>query len=671
MALGNDPKTPGDRRPRLFTVQLRLALRAVAIIVVLVLLWRRYASQSPAPPAAGSAAAAPSAAAPKRSDARRPARERPDSTPAQPLRLTAARAERDPTLKSGAFEGRVLSWSTGKAVAGASLSFARGDVTSAVSSDSSGGFRFEPDEPGLYTLALVTKEGFFPFSPEWGQSPIAFNARAGERIRDVTIYLSPEIEYVGVVLDAEKRPAAGATVRTLGAARGSRFTTDEKGAFRFAAPDNTVLEARHPSHGVGQAAVDFSVQVSRRLTITLRRGNGADPIGSIAGRVLDPDGAPLHGALVRATENDGDPGGGAGSPPPAGSSEPAAPPPGLRRLFEPWVEASTDDEGRFVLEGLDGASYDLVASHPGFAPERAGGVAPGAAELTLRLTAGARLRGSVRDQASGAPVAAFTVVVARRIGPLHHQQSAQVSAFDAQGHYEVEGLSPGEYAVTVAAHGYAPSPPASIKVPDPPAEVVRDFALTRGGRVSGTVTDEESKAPLEGARVSLEGSIAADTSAVPLLAETTTDAAGHFELEGLAAGLRSITVLAAGHHGRVVSGLVVANDGDVGPIKVELRPTKDGEEPRLELTGIGAVLSAKDDMLVIGQVIDGGGAKEAGIGPGDAILAIDGTTVVEMGFEAAIQRIRGPEGTTVALWVRPANGGELTTIIVVRRRIRA
>jgi hypothetical protein len=661
--MSNAPSGPGDRRPRPIARQLRLALRAVAVIVILVLLWRRLSSKGTAPPAPGSAAVpAPCAVAPKKpAPARRPGHGRAEGAPPpSPLRLTAARAEHDPTLKSGSFEGRVVSWATGETVAGASLSFARGDVTSAVTSDPSGSFRFEPEGPGLYTLAIVTKEGFFPFSPEWGQSPITFNARPGERIRDVTIYLSPEIEYVGVVLDAEKRPTAGAAVRVLHASRASRFTTDARGEFRFAAPDDTILEARHPSHGVGRAAVDFSVQVSRRLSITLHPEKGAEATGSISGRVLDPKGAPLEGALVRATESSV-----------SAADEPPNSPPRAATWLLPTILDATDDEGRFVLEGIDAASYDVVASHPGFGPATARGVAPGAADLTLRLAGGARLQGVVRDQASGSPVAAFTVVVARRLGPLEREAGAQIAVFDAQGHYEVEGLSPGDYAVMVAAHGYAPSPAATLAVPDPPSDVENNFSLVRGGRVSGTVTDEESKAPLEGARVSLEGRMEADTSAVPLLAETTTDAAGHFELEGLAAGLRSITVIAAGHHGRVISGLTVANGGDVGPLAVALRRTQEGEEPRLELTGIGAVLSAKEDALVISQVIDGGGAKEAGIGPGDAIVAIDGTTVIEIGFENAIQRIRGPEGTSVTLAVRRAKGGEITTYVVYRRRIRA
>lgn len=661
----NAPSGPGERRPGHLARQLRLVLRAVVVIVILVLLWRRISSKSAAPPAPGSAAApTPCAVAPKKpAPARRLDHGRADGPPQAPLRLTAARAEHDPALKNGSFEGRVLSWATGQTVGGASLSFARGDVTSAVTADPSGSFRFEPEEPGLYVLAIVTKEGFFPFSPEWGQSPIVFNARPGERIRDVTIYLSPEIEYVGVVLDPEKRPTAGAAVRILHASRASRFTTDARGEFRFAAPDDTILEARHPSHGVGRAAVDFSVQMSRRLTITLRPEKDAGSAGSISGRVLDPSGAPLEGALVRARAT--------ASSASAGSGEPPENPTASRPSLRPTIQDATDDEGRFVLEGIDAARSDVVASHQGFAPASAKNVALGAADLTLQLGGGARLQGTVRDQASGSPVVAFTVVVARRLGPLEREEGAQTAVFDAQGHYVVEGLTPGDYAVTVAAHGYAPSPAATITMPDPPGDVENNFSLGRGGRVSGTVTAEESKAPIEGARISMEGQMDADTSAVPLLAETTTDAAGHFELEGLAAGLRSITIVAAGHHGRIISGLSVANGGDVGPLGIALRRTQEGEEPRLELTGIGAVLSAKEDALVISQVIDGGGAKEAGLGPGDAIVAIDGTAVVEIGFEQAIQRIRGPEGTRVTLSVRRAQGGEVQALAVYRRRIRA
>jgi S1-C subfamily serine protease len=170
--------------------------------------------------------------------------------------------------------------------------------------------------------------------------------------------------------------------------------------------------------------------------------------------------------------------------------------------------------------------------------------------------------------------------------------------------------------------------------------------------------------------VSLEGRSNPGGGGAPLLVSTTTGADGRFELSGLGAGLRSITVVAEGHHGRIVSGLAVAEGGDVGPITVELAKTEEGEEPRIELTGIGAVLSAKDDGLIVGQVLPGGGAAEAGLQPGDVLIGVDGFVVTEIGFEQAIQRIRGPEGSTVALVVRRAAGGEPVEVVVTRRRIQ-
>lgn len=160
------------------------------------------------------------------------------------------------------------------------------------------------------------------------------------------------------------------------------------------------------------------------------------------------------------------------------------------------------------------------------------------------------------------------------------------------------------------------------------------------------------------------------SGATPIVAEATTDAAGRFALEGLAEGLRSVSAMAAGHHGRLLSGLAVSEGGDIGPVTIELAPVKPGEDPRMELTGIGAVLSARGDALVIGQVMPGGGAAAAGLAPGDAIVAIDGAGVVDVGFEPAIQRIRGPEGSVVILSVRKGGEGTPVEIAVRRTRVR-
>jgi C-terminal processing protease CtpA/Prc len=115
-------------------------------------------------------------------------------------------------------------------------------------------------------------------------------------------------------------------------------------------------------------------------------------------------------------------------------------------------------------------------------------------------------------------------------------------------------------------------------------------------------------------------------------------------------------------------GIVVSGDVDVGTI--DLAPVGEDETPRLEMAGIGAVLSAEGDALVIGRVVEGGGAAEVGLVPGDAVLDVEGFAVVAIGFEGTIGRIRGPEGTIVRLRVRRTDG-RVEVVAVPRRRIRA
>jgi C-terminal processing protease CtpA/Prc len=128
---------------------------------------------------------------------------------------------------------------------------------------------------------------------------------------------------------------------------------------------------------------------------------------------------------------------------------------------------------------------------------------------------------------------------------------------------------------------------------------------------------------------------------------------------------------AEGHHGRLIGGIHAVGSETIGPIEILLAPTGPGEDPHIELVGIGAVLAAKDDGLVIGKVIAGGGAADAGLVAGDAILAVDAVRVTVLGFETAIQKIRGAEGTSVTLLVRRAAGGEPANVTVVRKRIKA
>lgn len=580
-----------------------------------------------------------------------------------PLNLVGATVVRDSNAGAGVFEGRVVSWSTGAGVGGAELTFAHGGTVSSTRSDDDGLFRFAVSAPGRYELAEVTAEGYLPFAPEWGHSPIRLVAHEGVLIRGITITLRPTIDYTGVVVDPEERPVEGALVTILSTPGGmtdldpqeDRFETDLEGRFTFNAPDHALLEARHPEYSPGRATLDSAAQVSHRLTIHLGPPGQSPERMQITGRVVNISGDPVEDALVTSRYVAERPG--------SGEAE--------RRST---AQAMSDDEGEFLLDGLDAGHYMVTATRSGYAPARVEMVEAGAEDLELQLSNGASLTGQVTDGETGEPLAGFSVLVLLRVSELGRETYQTTTVFDPDGRYEIVGLAPGDYDVIATARDFAPSQERRISIDDPAPDEPQeaDFQLGRGGRITGRVIDSASRQPLEHARVSVEAALgSASASAVQLLASTTTDASGNFELRGLSSGLRSVFVAAFDHHRRLISGLTVNEGGDIGPLTIDLRPVAEGEEPTLELTGIGAILSIQGDVLLVGQIIEGGGAAEVGLTPGDGILAVDGVNVVDLGFGGSIERIRGPENTTVRLTVRRAGTEEIDIIVVPRRRISA
>ena len=70
-----------------------------------------------------------------------------------------------------------------------------------------------------------------------------------------------------------------------------------------------------------------------------------------------------------------------------------------------------------------------------------------------------------------------------------------------------------------------------------------------------------------------------------------------------------------------------------------------------EFVGIGVTVTREADHLYVNYVIEEGGADEAGIKVGDKIVAVNGTSVAQIGAGEAINRIGGESGTTVTLTV--------------------
>ena len=108
------------------------------------------------------------------------------------------------------------------------------------------------------------------------------------------------------------------------------------------------------------------------------------------------------------------------------------------------------------------------------------------------------------------------------------------------------------------------------------------------------------------------------------------------------------------------------------PYTVYLTPKENRELQIMEsgqYSGIGASLQKKDGTVLITTTFPGSPAAKADLGPGDAILSVDGEPVAEQDLDTAVARIKGEEGTTVRLEVRRKGQEAAEMLTLTRRRI--
>lgn len=616
-----------------------VAALVLLLVVLAILLTRRSGERFQPPPESKSNPLQPKATDVPRSlaFAPRPIHQQP-SVAFQP----APAAARTPSSPNGAFEGRVVSAFTRAGLARAQLTFSRAEEVSAVESGSDGEFHFDARVRGRWLLAAATAPGHQPFAPEWGQSPVVLDARPGEVVRGIIVTLFPISEYEGRIVDMNDKPIAGVAIRIFGAGVAAsalvplqdQYQSDARGAFRFTAPEEAVVEARRDGFTPGRARVDYSVRISRKLTIQLKPASGAGQLLGIEGVVEGPDQNPAEDALVSASSK--------------------------QKPGEVPVTRRTDAQGRFKLTDLQPGVWRVMASRTGAAPAFADAPA-GITGLRLRLSAGGRLSGRVTD-GRGTPITLFTILV--------ESEAPQTASFiDPNGRYEIGGLAPGPAVVSAVAPDHAPSNEMRVTIPQGDAPAAADFVLTKGGSLTGIVVERETGRHLGGAKVAVEGSA---SSAVPIRNETVANQDGKFVLDGLQEAPLGVFASAPDHHARIIS-VPAIHDGEArGPMTIELSPVQPGEDPRVELVGIGAVLEKRGDALMIINAIPGGGAAESGLGTGDEILAIDGLLVKPMTLSDAIPLLRGEEGTTIILTVVKAGDTRRVPVVVsvARRLIR-
>ncbi|MGZ6070167.1 MAG: carboxypeptidase regulatory-like domain-containing protein [Myxococcaceae bacterium] len=553
----------------------------------------------------------------------------------------AAPAPREVRAALPPFTGRVLSGADGRGIAGAEVTFFAPEGATSVRSGPDGRFQLVPSRAGPHQLAAVLAEGYVPFGPEWGQSPIRLLAPAPPGTPELVVSLEPEIRLKGRVEAQDGgAPIGGATVtlRLPGTQPGvvsseRRWTTDGRGEFSGAAPAEGMLLAQaagfspavEPLRGTGE---------TRTVTLRLKTAPAdAAPEPPLGGRVVDDRGAPVPDAVVTL---------GVSRRPREGGSVLPAP-------------VAADAQGRF--------RFEAVPAQVGWAQARAGdllservGVEPGQAEVVLTVHPGGVLAGRV-VHADGRPATAFALQLVRlRRG----EPSRTLSVVDPDGQWEVRGLASGAWELQALAADSGPSERVRVELPaSPGARVEKELRLRGGRRLSGVVRDMTSRVPIAGARVAMESSPGEDS--VLVRTGTFTAADGAFQLEGVPDTPVSVSVEADRYNRRIVT---VARGRT--QVEVSLRPLVADQTPTTDLVGIGAVVNRTEDGLVLGNLVASGGAAAAGLHPGDVVLRVDGLTVAELGFTDAVQRLRGEEGTMVRLEVRRADG--TTAIVDVPRR---
>jgi hypothetical protein len=542
----------------------------------------------------------------------------------------------------GEILGRVVAEGSQTSIPKAEVTLSTPDGAQSLVTGPRGEFAFRPKSPGAYQVASVRADGYVPFGPEWGRSPIVLVSRVGLRVREVTITLAAAKDILGRVTDAGGTPVSNASIRVLVPRpedvvlfpTPEHFQSDARGEFHFRGYAGISVEASHPS-GTGQARVDDDVLRQGTLNIVLQPPEGTGRV-SLGGRVIGPEGTGVSGALVAAHSALH------AYPKTFGDSE------GYRTM--------ADADGRFEIPGVIAGTYDVSARLLGAAPAYRDDVRVPGGELTLTLGNGSKLHGRVTDR-SGAPIPAFGLQLEWQKAPMERLDVLETTVVDADGRFELNALMAGTYVLTANAQGYVPAS-RTFATQGAADDASLDLTLEASVPLTGFVRDAVTHVPLSGARVALEGFQSGS--------EVYTDSQGAFTLDGLPAQGASLSVGAPQYNTRIIANAVPGN-----PLVVELTPVDPDAGTKIQLVGIGAVLRGRGDGLVIGQVMPGGGAATAGLVPGDEIVSVDGNAVTSLGFVGAVQAIRGPEGTAVLLGIRKGGQPPPVEVTVTRVKIEA
>ncbi|MCB9899091.1 MAG: carboxypeptidase regulatory-like domain-containing protein [Planctomycetes bacterium] len=412
------------------------------------------------------------------------------------------------------------------------------------------------DSEGRFRLGPLPSDVAFKLAAESTgdvQGAVAsVDALQPDEVREVDLLLPLGAGVSGRVIDEDETPLADADVRLVATdvsamsfgndARPPEIerTSDASGGFEFrgvaAGGYRLIVAARDRVPSIGES---FELAPGQRLSdVELRVRRGL----SVSGRVVDARGEPVPEAEVMAAL------------PPSMMDVRA----NMDRTYRHWKDV--DGDGRFVLSGYDEGKLKVRARAPGRVSASLEADA-GAEDLLLTLGDTTSIAGIAMDLDTGDPLTSYTLACYAGDGsfsmadmfelqdrleasrpPLHVRHD--------EGRFLLDGLQPGPYTLLLTAEGHARVVRSGLRAEAGKATTGVILMVPLEGRITGTVVDGRTGAPLGGALVTTGGTDMMSTykelfSGTPPRA--TTDDDGRFELSGLSEDPVTLTVRHEGH----------------------------------------------------------------------------------------------------------------------------
>ena len=410
-----------------------------------------------------------------------------------------------------------------------------------------------------------------------------------------------------VVEDSSRRPIPGALVWNPSEARFA-VRTDRQGQYRMTLREASRIALQAAAVGYAVNGTEVHAEGPGRSdapTLVLR------PAGSVIGRVVDGEGAPVAGADVRVQPDVGHDFSAIGYQ--SGSR--------ARSVSLP--------DGRFYFATLPPKiDWQVIVRAAGFAEARRAVRSGG--ELEIVLVAPNKARGVVVDT-TGVPIAGAQVLLI----PVPNEPGVAMGASydrelwlrdaasypqdtaDEEGRFEITGLAPGPVVLGAKADGFAPTIRETLTIDDLPVTELGRIRLQPAVTLEGVVVDTDDR-PVEGAEISwydgrLGGPAASRMGELldPAGLRTTTQLDGRFEIDPLTAGATvELSVSAEGFVRERIVGLIAPTE----------KPSSAADRVRVVIrrgaTLAGTVVDGNDDPVGGARLRVGRVDRSIGIGSG-------------------------------------------------------